>query len=508
MVLMAASLLLFHHGRKGPALALLVASTFAIGLFMAMLDPFLWAWDEMYHALVAKHILLDPLKPTLYNTPVLWYDYRNWTFNHVWLHKQPLFLWQMALSIKIFGTNELAVRLPSVVMHALIPLMIYRIGRLTVSSAAGFYAAVLFAFATYPLELLAGLHATDHNDIAFLFYTCASLWAWAEHHRTGTWKWALLVGLFAGCAILNKWLAGLLVFGIWGLASMVTSEDMRDFFGKMRFIVGAFLLCVAVALPWQLHVHSAFPLEAGYELEMMHHHFSDVVEGHGGDFSYHFDKGLKKIYGSGELMAVVLALGLLLFAIRTWDRGHRYGLLAGVAVVYGFYSLAATKMTAFTLIASPVLFIGLGALSESILNAIRGLVPRAAWPWAASVAVGYACMSFLDPAGISRHHGNHLHHEFNGFQNKRISGKHMGLFLKENLEERHIIFNTSMDHGSEIQVMFYSDHIAYGRPPSAEELEMIREKFPELPIAVIRFHHPLPDHILNDPKLRLISFDY
>ncbi len=486
----------------------MVASAFTIGLFMAMLDPFLWMWDEMYHALVAKHMLYDPLKPTLYQTPVLWYDYRNWTFNHIWLHKQPLFLWQIALSIKIFGANELAVRLPSVVMHALLPLMIYRIGRLTVSSAAGFYAAMLFSFANYPLELVAGLHATDHNDIAFLFYTCASLWAWAEHHRSGSWKWALLVGLFAGCAILVKWLAGLLVFGIWGLASMVTSEGMRDFLDKLKFMVGAFLLCLAVAIPWQLHIHNAFPLESGYELEMMHHHFSDVVEGHGGDFSYHFDKGLKKIYGSGDLMALVLAFGLLLFALRTWDRGHRYGLLAGVVVVYGFYSLAATKMTAFTLIASPVLFIGLGTLSESILGVLKRWVSSTLRPLVASVAVGYACVAFLDPAGISRNHGDHLHHEFNGFQNKRVSGKRMGHFLKKNLEERHIIFNTGIDHGSEIQVMFYSNHIAYGIPPSMEDLKMIREKFPHLPIAVIQFHHPLPEHILNDPGLKLIPFDY
>jgi len=508
MALMAASLLLFHHGRKGAALAVVVASAFAIGLFMAMLDPFLWMWDEMYHALVAKHILLDPLRPTLYHTPVLPYDYRNWTFNHVWLHKQPLFLWQMALSIKLFGTNELAVRLPSVVMHALVPLMVYRIGSLTVSRAAGFYAAMLFAFANYPLELLTGLHATDHNDIAFLFYTCASLWAWAEHHRSGTWKWALAVGLFAGCAILNKWLAGLLVFGIWGLASMVTAEDIRDFFLRMRFIAGAFVLCVAVVLPWQLHIHSAFPAEAGHELEMVHRHFSEVVEGHAGDLSYHFDKGLKKIYGSGDLMALMLALGLVLFALRTWDKGHRWGMIAGVAVVYGFYSLAATKMTAFTLIASPVLFIGLGTLSESILNVAKGRMPRALWPWAASAAVGIACVSFLDPAGISRHHGDRLHHEFNGFHNKRISGKRLGLFLRDTLQERHVIFNTGMDHGSEMQVMFYSDHIAYGRPPSVEELEMVRERFPDLPIAVIQFHHPLPDHVLNDPGLRLIPFDY
>jgi 4-amino-4-deoxy-L-arabinose transferase-like glycosyltransferase len=84
---------------------------------MANLDHFLILWDEQYHALVAKNMLKNPFKPTLYPVELLDYDYRNWSANYIWLHKQPLFLWQIALSLKIFGTTELAVRLPSILLH-------------------------------------------------------------------------------------------------------------------------------------------------------------------------------------------------------------------------------------------------------------------------------------------------------------------------------------------------------------------------------------------------------
>ncbi|MBP7399885.1 MAG: hypothetical protein KA954_09890, partial [Chitinophagales bacterium] len=65
--------------------------------------PYLHDWDERFHALVAKNMMTHPFTPMLRANPVLPYDETSWTDGHIWLHKQPLFLWQMALSMKIFG---------------------------------------------------------------------------------------------------------------------------------------------------------------------------------------------------------------------------------------------------------------------------------------------------------------------------------------------------------------------------------------------------------------------
>ena len=47
----------------------------------------------------------DPFKPMLIKNPLFPYHYGDWWNCHIWVHKQPLFLWQMALSMKIFGVS-------------------------------------------------------------------------------------------------------------------------------------------------------------------------------------------------------------------------------------------------------------------------------------------------------------------------------------------------------------------------------------------------------------------
>ena len=84
--------------------------------FSALLDPFLNLWDERFHALVAKNLMHHPLMPTLYDDTVVSMDYDRWDRYHIWLHKQPLFLWQIALSFKLFGISEFTLRLPNVVL--------------------------------------------------------------------------------------------------------------------------------------------------------------------------------------------------------------------------------------------------------------------------------------------------------------------------------------------------------------------------------------------------------
>src|SRR5690606_28721971 len=85
-------------------------------------------WDERFHALVARNMMDEPFRPMLKTSALLPHeDYTAWCCNHIWLHKQPLFMWQMALSMKVFGVSEPALRLPSVIMGALMILLLYRI---------------------------------------------------------------------------------------------------------------------------------------------------------------------------------------------------------------------------------------------------------------------------------------------------------------------------------------------------------------------------------------------
>ncbi len=122
-----------HHW----AVALLMAAAGSLRLLLIGRDQFLHPWDEQFHALVAKNLLHDWWRPVLRANPVLPYDYRAWANNYVWLHKQPLFLWQMALSLKAVGISEVAVRLPSALLGTLFVWPVYRLGRLAASASVG-----------------------------------------------------------------------------------------------------------------------------------------------------------------------------------------------------------------------------------------------------------------------------------------------------------------------------------------------------------------------------------
>ena len=106
------SFLRFKANQPSKSLFFLVFGGTLLRLW-CLFDPFLHAWDERYHALVAKNLMANPFVPLLYKRPLLPYDYHNWSNNHVWLHKQPLSLWLMSFSLNLFGNTEGAVRIPS-----------------------------------------------------------------------------------------------------------------------------------------------------------------------------------------------------------------------------------------------------------------------------------------------------------------------------------------------------------------------------------------------------------
>ena len=116
----------------------LVLAGFLLRIFAAS-DPFLHEWDERYHALVAKNMMENPFKPMLYKTPLLDYDYKSWSSNHIWLHKQPVPLWLMSLSLKTFGLSAFSLRIPSILCSTLGILLMFFVGKNLFGRSVGFF---------------------------------------------------------------------------------------------------------------------------------------------------------------------------------------------------------------------------------------------------------------------------------------------------------------------------------------------------------------------------------
>ena len=133
----------FSKGNFKLALFFLILLGFILRIYTST-DFYLHDWDERYHALVAKNLINHPFTPTLYDTPVLPYNFQDWSSSHIWLHKQPVPLWSISISLYLFGINEFAVRFPSIILSTLGIWLIYQVASYFFNKKTGYIAAFLF----------------------------------------------------------------------------------------------------------------------------------------------------------------------------------------------------------------------------------------------------------------------------------------------------------------------------------------------------------------------------
>ena len=331
------------------ALWCIVLSGFVLRLW-CITDPFLHEWDERYHALVAKNLLTNPLKPTLFVEPILDYDFRQWTHNHVWLHKQPLSLWCIALSIKLFGCYEWAIRLPSLIFSLLAIVMTYKIAFfITKSREKALLAAFFHAANGFVIELASGRGATDHVDNTFFFFIETAVFLTTIYVEKQRFLTLVGVGVALGCALLTKSFPALIVLPIFFLLSV----DSIGFKRTAAYSFVLILVAFSLYLPWQYYIFQQFPNEAQWENNYNFQHLYEAVEGHSGEWWWHLDEA--RIVWN-ELIYIIFLWFLFYFFKNRSDK-KLWALLIWIMLPYVFFSAVATKMWAYILFTAPAIFI-------------------------------------------------------------------------------------------------------------------------------------------------------
>lgn len=451
--------------RSKPTLGLLLLGLtgFAIFLFGASLDNYLNLWDERFHALVAKNLMTNPLKPMLYKDPILDIDYNYWALAHIWMHKQPLFLWQSALSFKLFGISAFSFRIPSVLLSCGMVFTIYRSAKIVADRNAAYIAALLFISSFFFLELISGRQGLDQNDISFTAYISFSIWSFLEYQRTQNKKWLILIGVFSGFAVLTKWLVGLLVYLIWSVFILLKKE-----FKQVKNLLLSLLLTIVVFLPWQLYCYFNYQQVYLSEMSYSTEHFFKALEGHSEGLLYYFDF-FSVIYGNA--MDFIFLIGVFLIFREKANKELMKALILSTAFVYLFFTAAQTKMEGYTAINALVVFTVIGyALSATIKYLEQKVKNNGIKKMLFSITIVLLVILRFDIEKIQENHTNWK----GGCYIYNMQTNNKKLFEDLVLKENDVLFNIPYLHY--IEAMFYTENTAYSFIPSEEQLKELQKK--------------------------------
>jgi len=231
-------------GRFGVlALVITVLATFfayPMTLNIPLLDP-----DEGLHASIAQEMVErgDWVIPRFLGQP--------------FLDKPILYFWAEALSLRLFGMHEAAVRLPGLMFGLLGVLSTGILGWRMFNERTGLLAGLFYSTMILPTALA---QAASHDVALVPWVNLALLLLWESDHitaRKASIGCTVLIGLVLGLTVLTKGLAGVALVGVaYGAYLLVTRRLSLAACGK-----GAASLAIAVpvAAPWYVAVELHSP---------------------------------------------------------------------------------------------------------------------------------------------------------------------------------------------------------------------------------------------------------
>jgi len=421
-------------------------------------DLHLHPWDERYHALVAKHLMSHPLKPTLYDRPVLEYDFKQWSANHIWVHKPPLALWLMAASMKLIGKSEIAVRLPSILFSTTAVAFTYIIGRYFFNTEVALIAAWLHAINGILTTLAAGRFPTDHVDAIFVVLVEAGMLVSILQAKSPKVYWVFLLGIVTGLAVLTKYLTGLFILALFISTQWAMRRDVKAITIE---VTSGFVISSLIFIPWEMYIRYWYPQEAAWETQYSWRHLFEVVEGHGGGLLYYV-AAMPKYFG--EIIFIPIAF-FLSFVAKQRSRAM-IPLVVWLVVPYVLFSIVSTKMPAYVMIAAPAIFIITAFFFDWLKSKAYHLSGAKRW-LSVLVLVGLLALPMryslerLKPLSTKSRNPTWARNV------RSIAAE-----LQNHGADRVVLFNVE----NPIELMFYSESTVYPHLPSDADIERVRSR--------------------------------
>lgn len=207
----------------------------------------------------------------------------------MWNTKPPLMIWLQAICMKIFGVDELAVRLPAALAAlGTCMLLLWFSKKIFQQYSLGFIAVlVLITSNGYISEHVS---RTGDYDSLLVLLSCASLFSffcYTEAENKDRGKWLLMFFIWLTLAVLCKGIAGLLFLPAIGIYILVRKQ-MRVTLYQQKFYIGISIFLIFSVGYYLLREI----LNPGYFNAVLQNElggrFLNTLEGHQYPFGYYF----------------------------------------------------------------------------------------------------------------------------------------------------------------------------------------------------------------------------
>ncbi len=172
-----------------------------------------------------------------------------------YLDKPPLIFWLSGLSMRIFGANNFAYRLPAFAATILAFISTYRFSILFYTKQTGFLAVLILATAQATFLINHDVR-TDTNLMAFYIFT---LWQLAAYLKTESWKNLILGFAGIGFAMLSKGPIGLIAPVLAIFPHLIIKRQWKAVFNP-AWILGL-LVTAIVLIPMSYGLYQQFDLQ-------------------------------------------------------------------------------------------------------------------------------------------------------------------------------------------------------------------------------------------------------
>jgi 4-amino-4-deoxy-L-arabinose transferase len=436
----------FREERFKISLLLILFCGLTMRIYMAS-DHYIHDWDERYHALVAKNLTNHPLKPTLYDITITSYDYKAWVGNNVWLHKPTVPLWFMSASIYAFGTSEIAVRLPSILLSLLAIYLTFLIGRTLFNNRIGLLAAFLHSINGIVLEVAGGKLASDHVETCFdVMIEVAILFCIISIVKKNKYYYSLISGVFIGLAIISKWFPAMVVFPVWLTGAIFSRKfTLKEIVSHMMVMACG---CLIITLPWFIYFLHQFPQEARWEIYRSVVAYSESIEGWGAEWWYYINY-VEIIFGEIVYIPLIYAIYRLFKDRQEWALKL---LTIWWVIPVVIFSFGVTKRHPYLLISAPAYFV----ITAWYLFYLKETLVNKKYNWI-KVIILFLLLALPIRANIERMK------PFNRSEMNPSWAKELRSLNQQINDKRVVIFNSERP----IETMFYTNFTAYSGIPDS-----------------------------------------